>query len=456
MSAEAFSSLPEDIQETFPATDKRWGACRYNAMINPIRDYVFRGAIWYQGENNVPRNWAYSTVLETLINNWRADVFSNGDFPFYIVQLPSYNKEGWKELRAQQEVVSDKLENCELITTIDQGEESNIHPVKKIHIGERLGEVALSNIYGETGFRGMQPRVISCKTEGNVLTVGCSGVSGLKTSDGGKVKYMEICGENEIYFPAEVELSGNEMKVSSPEVKSPVKVRYYWVNFGKPNLVDADGWPVAPYFKPNEYECLDDNLFDKSSTSSIDNRYAVSLPFIYDEWLSVNTDKENISFSVEKDSERGNVVKMATRIAISNKYPFRGFLTQRLRGPLSPGIYELSFYIKAEGKNSMCRVFINCTDSKGNRINKWFIRQTDGPNAVYCSNNQITAGSGWQHFTCLFDLSRTIDSPDTKPISEAEPSNGTDLKDILVCLQNGTPETELFIDEVTFHKYSEK
>lgn len=246
ISGYGFSKLSEDIRQTFPATAKKWGSCCYNAMINPIRDYIFKGVIWYQGENNITRNWAYATVLETLIRDWR-QVFSDKSLPFYIVQLPSFARDGWKELRAQQEIAVDRLNNCQFVPTIDQGEENNVHPVKKIHVGERLGEIVLSNEYGRRDFRKRPPRIRSYTKKGNFLTVKFSDVSRLYIGDGNKVKYMEICGDDGVYYTAEVKLTGKTMKVSSPEVPNPIALRYYWIDYGCPNLFDSDGWPIAPF-----------------------------------------------------------------------------------------------------------------------------------------------------------------------------------------------------------------
>jgi sialate O-acetylesterase len=61
----------------------------YNAMIHPLAPYRVRGAIWYQGENNLFRGWTYRKTLPTLIARWRKlwNVTNPNDFPFGIVQL---------------------------------------------------------------------------------------------------------------------------------------------------------------------------------------------------------------------------------------------------------------------------------------------------------------------------------------------------------------------------------
>ncbi|MDP7602792.1 MAG: 9-O-acetylesterase, partial [Alphaproteobacteria bacterium] len=57
----------------------------YNAMIHPLARFAIRGAIWYQGEDNVGVGMHYHHQLKGLIQGWR-QVWKQGDFPFYYVQ----------------------------------------------------------------------------------------------------------------------------------------------------------------------------------------------------------------------------------------------------------------------------------------------------------------------------------------------------------------------------------
>ena len=62
----------------------------YNAMINPIKTFSIKGAIWYQGESNVQRANQYRTLFPAMIKSWR-NVWNQGDFPFYFVQLAPFH-----------------------------------------------------------------------------------------------------------------------------------------------------------------------------------------------------------------------------------------------------------------------------------------------------------------------------------------------------------------------------
>ena len=43
----------------------------FNAMINPLIPFSFRGVIWYQGESNVGRHEQYLKLFPGMIEDWR-------------------------------------------------------------------------------------------------------------------------------------------------------------------------------------------------------------------------------------------------------------------------------------------------------------------------------------------------------------------------------------------------
>ena len=73
---------------------------------------------------------------------------------------------------------------------------------------------------------------------------------GLRTSDGGPVRHLELAGADGIWHPAVGEIEGGRMlRVSAAAVPDPRLVRYAWVPFPDPpvNLVDAEGVPASPF-----------------------------------------------------------------------------------------------------------------------------------------------------------------------------------------------------------------
>lgn len=58
----------------------------YNAMICPIKNYTFKGIIWYQGESNVGTHQTYAQRLAKMMELWRGD-FGLGEIPFYFAEI---------------------------------------------------------------------------------------------------------------------------------------------------------------------------------------------------------------------------------------------------------------------------------------------------------------------------------------------------------------------------------
>ena len=69
----------------------------YNGMIHPLCPFALRGAIWYQGESNSGEGMLYADRMKALIAGWR-QLWGEGDFPFYFVQIAPYNYGGDPEI----------------------------------------------------------------------------------------------------------------------------------------------------------------------------------------------------------------------------------------------------------------------------------------------------------------------------------------------------------------------
>ena len=80
----------------------------YNGVLQPTIGYGIRGVIWYQGESNAGRAYQYRDLFPLMIQTWR-ELWGQGDFPFYWVQLADFLPEkpepadsAWAELREAQ------------------------------------------------------------------------------------------------------------------------------------------------------------------------------------------------------------------------------------------------------------------------------------------------------------------------------------------------------------------
>jgi sialate O-acetylesterase len=223
----------------------------YNAMIAPLVPYAIRGAIWYQGESNAGRAYQYRTLFPTMIRNWR-NVWAEGDFPFYFVQLANWqpiktepDESEWAELREAQTMTL-REPNTGMAVIIDIGDTKDIHPRNKTDVGHRLALWALANTYNQK-IEYSGPLYKSFTVNGNEIRIKFSHASGLKTSDGAAPKAFAIAGEDKKFVWADAKIEGDEIIVSSKDVSKPVAVRYAWADNPVTNLYNKLDLPASPF-----------------------------------------------------------------------------------------------------------------------------------------------------------------------------------------------------------------
>ncbi|MBS1600096.1 MAG: beta galactosidase jelly roll domain-containing protein [Bacteroidetes bacterium] len=227
----------------------------FNAMINPLVPYAIRGALWYQGEANAGRAYEYRQSFPLMINDWRQQ-WGQGNFPFYFVQLASWNANNgdsehgstWAELReAQTRTLS--LPNTGMSVTTDIGESNDIHPKNKQDVGKRLAAIALNNVYGQT-MEYSGPVYQSMKTESGKIILSFTHVgSGLMIKDKyGYIRGFEIAGKDQHFYYAKAYADGNRVVVYSDLVPEPVEVRFAWADDpNDANLFNNEGFPAVPF-----------------------------------------------------------------------------------------------------------------------------------------------------------------------------------------------------------------
>ncbi len=221
----------------------------FNGMIAPLAPYALRGALWYQGESNVGRPREYAELLPALIQSWRA-AWLQSDFPFLVVQLPSYTDHGnatgraWAELREAQEAVL-RVPAGGLAVTIDNDEPDNLHPTDKRPVGERLALIAAAQIHG-LAMEWIGPVFQAATPEGTSLRLKFTHAAGLTLRNGSDTGF-EVAGADQAFHAAAARLEGDTVLVSAAEVSLPVAVRYAWTNSPAVTLFNGAGLPAAPF-----------------------------------------------------------------------------------------------------------------------------------------------------------------------------------------------------------------
>jgi sialate O-acetylesterase len=234
-----------------PVQDQHFPTVLFNGMLNPVIPYAIRGAIWYQGESIVggtPGINLYGHVQQAMLKDWRAR-WGEGDFPFYIVQLPGQqNVSNNPRIREEQATIL-ALPHTGMAVIIDTGEAKNVHPHNKAPLGDRLTRLALANVYGrKIEYSG--PVYKSMRVEKNVIKLSFTHLGSGLVAKGGPLKGFQIAGSDQKFVDAEATISGSQILVSSPAVTAPTAVRYAWDNFPEGlgcNLTNVAGLPASPF-----------------------------------------------------------------------------------------------------------------------------------------------------------------------------------------------------------------
>ncbi len=225
----------------------------YNAMIHPLIPYGISGFLWYQGEHNWNYPLRYRKQLTAMINDFRAK-WKIHNLPFYIVQLPGlgkpdsvYKAYNWAVLRESQHqaAIATKSKLC---ITIDLGGDGDLHPKNKLEVGERLAYLVEENAQHRK--MDIFPVLKSYKISklGIILTFNqelfCKSVNSSETG-------FLVCGKDEKFFNAIVEIKGEKVILYSPHILNPIAVRYAWGGNPKAGCYNKIGLPLTPFRTDN-------------------------------------------------------------------------------------------------------------------------------------------------------------------------------------------------------------
>lgn len=233
----------------------------YNAMFHPVKNYIFKGIIWYQGCSNVGKHDSYAQRMADMVNLWRRDL-NQGELPFYYVELAPFAHNDKPDgidgalLREAQFKAQSIIPNSAMIPTndlVEPYEVFNVHPRGKAKVGQRLSYAALKLTYGKERMHYTGPQYKEVAINGNKAVVSFTNLPmGLCRNH--NIEGFEVAGEDKVFYPADhvrVIKGKWQVEVSSQKVANPVAVRYCFRNFQLGNLTGANELPVVPFRTDN-------------------------------------------------------------------------------------------------------------------------------------------------------------------------------------------------------------
>ena len=251
LEAHGISTKKEDIENVEYEYEKI--LLPYNAMFHPIRQFTYKGIIWYQGESNVGRP-DFEPLMKDMVQHWRSEI-GLGDIPFFMVEIAPYYygaENNAARLREMQFRLSKEIPNSGLVSTCDLAlpqERFNIHPRQKKPVGQRLAWLALNKTYGKSVFMASGPTYKELIIEGNEAFVGFDNLQ-MGICSNYMIEGFEIAGEDHVFHEADsvwLRWQTNHVVVSSKKVAKPVAVRYCFKDFAHGTLYGGGFLPAYPF-----------------------------------------------------------------------------------------------------------------------------------------------------------------------------------------------------------------
>jgi sialate O-acetylesterase len=213
-----------------------------------LAPFAVRGLIWDHGENDssLVRARQYGHLLPSLLQTFR-DAWGNPKLPVVIVQLRAvrfgkFDDRCGAELRESQDTVGQSPATG-LVVTLDLGP----NPDERL-IARRVADVARAVAYGESDIPHSGPTLMSAETRGSEVVLTFENADGLRSLDG-PLRGFALASSIYRWAWADTRIEGKTVIVSAPGIEKPEGVRYCYQDLPdqRGNLVNAAGWPAAPF-----------------------------------------------------------------------------------------------------------------------------------------------------------------------------------------------------------------
>ncbi|NGY36883.1 sialate O-acetylesterase [Flavobacterium sp. XN-5] len=219
-------------------------AYNFEAGVKHFTKFPIKGVLWYQGESNAHNIELYEHLLPTMVESWRKAW--NTNFPFYYVQLSSLDRPTWPAFRDAQNRMQKIIPNSGMAVSLDYGDSTDVHPIRKKEIGDRLALLALKNTYGKSviangpyplnAIKNKDQIVISFTFSKKIMAAEKKEIIGfeLVTVKGKHIKTLATAKNNQIF-------------ITIPKGENIKSVYYAWDPFTRANLVNEAGLPCSTF-----------------------------------------------------------------------------------------------------------------------------------------------------------------------------------------------------------------
>lgn len=222
--------------------------CLFDHMLSRVIPFGIKGVLWYQGESNAGVNEAqnYASLFARMRDSWHA-AWNDTSIPFLTCQLATFEmpaawgQTDWNELRLQQARCT-QLPGVSMAILLDIGDRTDIHPLDKIPVAERLHALAMEDVYG-TPCNAHEPAPTGCERDGDSILVRFDRPVELREGE-----LPEVLTDGGAQ-PCDAVLADKRILRLTPKTDARVDaVQYAAAGWFVPSLFGKNGLPVAPFY----------------------------------------------------------------------------------------------------------------------------------------------------------------------------------------------------------------
>ena len=200
--------------------------------------------IWYEGESNTHHIELYEHLLPTMVQSWLKAW--NLDFPFYYVQLSSIDRPSWPAFREAQNGMQKIIPNSGMAVSMDYGDSTNVHPIRKKEVADRLALLALRYTYGKSVIAN-GPSALKALKKKELISLSFAFAKKLTTADKKELVGFELVTDRGKHIKTKAEIIKNKVSISIPKGENITNVLYAWEPFSRANLVNEAGLPCSTF-----------------------------------------------------------------------------------------------------------------------------------------------------------------------------------------------------------------
>ena len=240
------SRADENLKNTNnPKQRHPYGPCyNYEAGVTHFTDFPIKGIIWYQGESNAHNIELYEHLMPVLVGSWRKAWGTS--LPFYYVQLSGTDRPTWPSFRDAQTKIQKNIAHSGMAISMDYGDATNVHPIQKKQVGDRLALLALKFTYGKN-ITANGPLAKKAIQKGDTIIVSFSNAKQLSTANKKDLIGFELVTEKGIRIECKATIMKNEVSINIPKGEKIKTVLYAWKPYTTANLVNEANLPCSTF-----------------------------------------------------------------------------------------------------------------------------------------------------------------------------------------------------------------